>query len=132
MSCVPTKDCIPSVAWTCEKCEAEAREKNKHDRSTTIWHPKADIRLALARTKGLNLKGYSDGSLLHDAGAYGWIIGLIRKDQFLEVARGWGVEREKDNPTSDISTARMEALGLLRMAEATQKTMMKRAARIWK
>ena len=87
-----------------------------------VWHHRAELKLALAKTRGNTLKGYSDGSLVHDAGAYGWILGYNTiEGKFSEVARGWGVELDKYNPTKSTSTARMEALGLLRMAEASRK-----------
>ena len=81
----------------------------------------AKEKFAFMKERNLTLKGYSDGSLVHETGAYGWVVGFVTpRGEFSEIARGWGIEREKDNPTRSISTGRMEALGLLRMLEFLQ------------
>ena len=107
--------------WACPKCEKEGREKTKERNEVTRPNEDAHLMLLEAKTKNHTLRGYSDGSMIHNAGSYGWIVGFYEKGTFHEIARGWGVEHERDNLTNRISTSRMEALGLLRMWEYLTK-----------
>ena len=108
-------------AWACPKCEEEGREKTKECNTRTRPHKEARLMLREAQKKQYTLRGYSDGSMIHNAGSYGWVVGFHEEGAFHEIARGWGVEHERDNPTNRISTSRMEALGLLRMWEYLTK-----------
>ena len=77
---------------------------------------------AIAEDKPLCLM-YSDGSAKHTQGSYGWIVGVeVGKDRkWHEIARGGGVEKVSSNPARKITSARTEALGVLRGKQYTDK-----------
>ena len=64
---------------------------------------------------------YSDGSAKHTEGAYGWLAEVSLNGEWVEVARGGGVEKRNTNNTRKISSGRMEALGVLRAKQYMQR-----------
>ena len=66
---------------------------------------------------------YSDGSAKHTQGSYGWIAGVEvgRSKHWYEIARGGGVEKTCANPARKITSARTEALGVLRAKQYIEK-----------
>ena len=66
---------------------------------------------------------YSDGSAKHTQGSYGWIAGVEigSTKTWKEIARGGGVEKVSDNPARKITSARTEALGVLRAKQYMEK-----------
>ena len=66
---------------------------------------------------------YTDGSAKHTQGSYGWVAGVEigKAKRWQEIARGGGVEKVSINPARKITSARTEALGVLRATQYIQQ-----------